>query len=451
MRDTARDFYHIGLLIALLVSLWFVVSWYFGCDVIPVPYSCDAYWGITRFADGGKARVLIVYGDGGLGDHQLLESVLQSPTSIGARPVSMHIDRVTGGNLRDYDLVIVEEAKQLSTAELKMFMDYVTGGGRLVWTGDAGTALETGDQVLFEFERPGGNDQNAVLSPWARKQGDSVIAFDEFLGVNFIGNFCELKRCAGTPQVGILSAPDRTHDLVRAIRPDLKMFGNFSVVQTRKDAYTNTVLVSDTFSDIISDTDTYGNVFIPETPECSDEIDNDGDGRIDYTGIDTDFDGVPDILPDPGCSSPSDDFEGGAERPGIGGRDPECDDGIDNDGDGKTDFPNDSCCINTYWDSEGSCTNNMTQCSDGEDNDKDGAIDFPADAGCISSADDSEGRRNLGSTFPIIVTTGVGQKIAYYAIPPEFWVSSQMPVNPDTGERYSYMALLQNMYEGMVK
>ena len=50
------------------------------------------------------------------------------------------------------------------------------------------------------------------------------------------------------------------------------------------------------------------------TRECSDGLDNDGDGLIDY-------------LDDPGCINPSYFTES-----------PQCQDGIDNDGDGKMDY-----------------------------------------------------------------------------------------------------------------
>ncbi|HEY6037368.1 MAG TPA: hypothetical protein VIV58_23970, partial [Kofleriaceae bacterium] len=61
---------------------------------------------------------------------------------------------------------------------------------------------------------------------------------------------------------------------------------------------------------------------------CSDGVDDDGDGKLDYPT-------------DPGCSSPDDDDETDT-CPGAGC--PECGDGIDNDGDGKTDYPADTSC-----------------------------------------------------------------------------------------------------------
>jgi hypothetical protein len=61
-----------------------------------------------------------------------------------------------------------------------------------------------------------------------------------------------------------------------------------------------------------------------EQPECADGIDDDGDGLTDY----------PD---DPGCFDAFDDDERGAIY--------ECDNGIDDDGDGLTDFPDDDGCL----------------------------------------------------------------------------------------------------------
>ncbi len=63
-----------------------------------------------------------------------------------------------------------------------------------------------------------------------------------------------------------------------------------------------------------------------ERPQCSNGIDDDANGFIDYPN-------------DPGCNSPSDRFETSpAEAPACG-------DGIDNDEDNKTDYPDDVGCL----------------------------------------------------------------------------------------------------------
>jgi hypothetical protein len=63
----------------------------------------------------------------------------------------------------------------------------------------------------------------------------------------------------------------------------------------------------------------------------------------------------------------------------------ECSDGIDNDFDGQVDFPNDPGCESASDDDE-----TDPQCLDGIDNDGDGLVDYPADPGCSAATDDDE-------------------------------------------------------------
>ena len=100
------------------------------------------------------------------------------------------------------------------------------------------------------------------------------------------------------------------------------------------------------------------------TTQCNDGIDNDGDGLIDF----------PD---DPGCTDSLDLDETDV---------PQCSDGLDNDNDGLTDFPNDPSC-SSYLDDDES---GPPACSDGADNDGDGLADFPDDPGCQDANDISE-------------------------------------------------------------
>jgi hypothetical protein len=116
----------------------------------------------------------------------------------------------------------------------------------------------------------------------------------------------------------------------------------------------------------------------PENPQCSDGVDNDGDGQIDSA--------------DPGCSSPNDDSEGG------GGETPRCQDGVDNDGDGQTDM-DDPDCSSPDDDSEGA--GEVPRCQDGIDNDGDGQSDMD-DPDCSSPDDDSEAGTLAGGGLPRI-------------------------------------------------
>ena len=171
------------------------------------------------------------------------------------------------------------------------------------------------------------------------------------------------------------------------------------------------------------------NVRLEWLPACSDHVDNDGDGLVDYPadpgcprasfeserpvcgdGEDNDLDGLTD-LEDPGCkdafwATENPECSNGmnddwwmdsltdAEDPECSGTPwwtseysrslAECIDGIDNDDDGDIDFPADATCA--------SHSGNETPraCGDGIDNDDDGKTDWPADPGCSDSMDSDE-------------------------------------------------------------
>ncbi|HEV7765531.1 MAG TPA: hypothetical protein VGQ76_11060 [Thermoanaerobaculia bacterium] len=136
-----------------------------------------------------------------------------------------------------------------------------------------------------------------------------------------------------------------------------------------------------------------------ENPMCNDGDDNDGDGQIDLAdsdcyaptdhvespipglqctdGIDNDGDGKIDWVEDGGCTGPQPWFDG-TENSDT------CSDGVDNDGDGKIDYPNDPGCASAL------STIENPRCNDGINNDTDTFIDFPADPGCASASSDNE-------------------------------------------------------------
>jgi len=147
-------------------------------------------------------------------------------------------------------------------------------------------------------------------------------------------------------------------------------------------------------------------------PQCSDDIDNDNDGLIDYPAdpgcdssedndetdievlpacsdqIDNDGDGLIDYPADPGCSFPEDNNEFNVEFV------PQCSDDVDNDNDGLIDYPADPGC-SSEQDNNEEDEAPVTQCSDGVDNDDDGFIDYPADPGCDSPEDNNEVEEEL--------------------------------------------------------
>lgn len=141
----------------------------------------------------------------------------------------------------------------------------------------------------------------------------------------------------------------------------------------------------------------------PPPPECDDGVDNDGDGQID--------------LDDDGCTDALDDDETDPPPPA------QCADGVDNDGDTFIDLADIYGCLSAADDDEAN-----PQCSDGIDNDGDGEIDYLEDDGCVDGFDDEETDpsgaalqgyatidANLGTgSAPIVIPPGTTKIVATY-------------------------------------
>ncbi len=83
---------------------------------------------------------------------------------------------------------------------------------------------------------------------------------------------------------------------------------------------------------------------------------------------------------------------------------PRCRDGVDNDTDGKTDFPADPGCDDA-GDNDEADPAVKPECADGVDNDMDGKTDFPADPGCMAASEKDE------SSDPLADACGAGTSV----------------------------------------
>lgn len=261
-RQTSKDVFHLAILVALVASLLFILTWTGVMRCGAIPGWCDAYYYMVR---GGPPRLLIVEGLGGMGDPELLQQTLANPEYAGVRAQIQRLDLVNLENLKKYDLVIVERARQMSTGKLNMFMEYYTNGGRIVWTGDAGTELAPGDELLLANEDPNLDTNSPVaVNPWRRKEAGKVIAFDEFLSVGFVSTFCQVKECSTTrPWQGLLRTDvSRDHALVRGLRQFLPLRGDFAIVHSLDSVGSTRVMTLDWESNLIAnDGVDYGRAF----------------------------------------------------------------------------------------------------------------------------------------------------------------------------------------------
>ncbi|MFH1752092.1 MAG: hypothetical protein ABH821_04110 [archaeon] len=220
---------HLIVLTVLVVGLLFMVTFVGVLRCSQIPGWCDVYYLVM-----GKPDVLIVAGAStgnvsvdGLGNPELLQQLLMERINVRAR--TMSLDLVSASNLRDFDVVIVERAKKMSTNQLKAFVDYSLTG-RLVWVADAGTVLAKGDEPLYYDERDNSLG-HSLIGPWARKDEGKQVNFDKIVGVNYIANYCNLVECdSENPYSGNLLTYSE-HPLVSGLRQNLKMTSDFAIVK----------------------------------------------------------------------------------------------------------------------------------------------------------------------------------------------------------------------------
>lgn len=247
-RQTIEDLYHVLFLIILVIVLVGVLTWAGIIRCSFIPGWCNIYYGIL-----GSPSVLIVYGNEGLGDPVVLEQILRNPKYIGAPNISrQHLSRISSGNLKEFDMVLVVHARQMETKDVRAFMEYADSGGRLVWTGDAGVEFLNADgneQYLFKDDI----DENAaheIISVWARKDKEgNAVRFDQYISVDYQGNYCQYTACpapksnalpatgcdASTfPLIGkLVPEPGTDHKLIYGFAQNLSMYGDFALTQDK--------------------------------------------------------------------------------------------------------------------------------------------------------------------------------------------------------------------------
>jgi hypothetical protein len=226
------DLWHVVTLILLVALVLGIITWMGLIRCNQLPGWCQVYDPLYLSLTG-KKEVLIVYGDDGLGNPDLLFAKLRDPKLVGVIPYKTHISRIGQGNLQNYDLVIVEKARTMSTLKLQQFMDYVDAGGKLIWTGDAGTKLAAGDSLLYEDDL----DENAAhnaFSPWARRDGKNAVRFDSVISVSYLGNYCEVRDCGKNSPVGRL-LPEATgeHQLIYGMAENQQLYVNSDPLDLR--------------------------------------------------------------------------------------------------------------------------------------------------------------------------------------------------------------------------
>jgi len=242
------------VVVIMIIILIYMLVWAGTMRCRSVPGMCSIYWGTqTIFTGKQQPSIVIVYDpsdDQGLGNPYLLEKTIKDNKIIGYNVRLENINHLSEEKIRKDSMVIVNRARKISTPKLEMFMNFVSKGGRLVWIGDAGVEIESqNDSYLTIGDIQGSYDSN-VVNGWARLNTDSyMIRFDEFLGVQYLKNYCQVKNCEDKvyPVPGGLQLPFKRpltnngvlipssdHPNVYGLRSYLEVKDDFAIVELTK-------------------------------------------------------------------------------------------------------------------------------------------------------------------------------------------------------------------------
>jgi len=138
-RYQAKLLVNIVVAVFLIIGLFMVMQYFNFVYLRDVPVAggwlMDMYQRVF-----GVPQVLILHGDDSNGDWVALRDMLSNKMVFYSE--DLDVRKYSAGllqKLKQYGLVIVEDAKTLGKDKLVNLEDYVKGGGNLIWVGDAGT------------------------------------------------------------------------------------------------------------------------------------------------------------------------------------------------------------------------------------------------------------------------------------------------------------------------
>ncbi len=146
----ARVIVNVVVVVFLVIGMFMVLQYFHFIYLRDVPviggWLMDVYEQIF-----GIPKVLILHGEDSIGDWTELRSVLSHHLFFYSEDID--VDKYGAGlgeKLKEFGLVIVEDARRLDKDKLINLDDYVKGGGNLIWVGDAGTIgkVEFKDEVI---------------------------------------------------------------------------------------------------------------------------------------------------------------------------------------------------------------------------------------------------------------------------------------------------------------
>ena len=173
--DLKKEIPHVIVLLALLLVLLIVMTKFriIHCSQVPGNW-CDVY---CSYFNGGKSRVALVSGTGGMGDPNLLyNTISQQRLFTFIEPVPMQ--GLSSGLLKSYELVILEKAKKITPNQARALQEYIAQGGAILVIGDSATEYYVSDEELAAAQvedqaKPGATDR---LKKIANQSGFGILS-----------------------------------------------------------------------------------------------------------------------------------------------------------------------------------------------------------------------------------------------------------------------------------
>ncbi|MFH1750188.1 MAG: hypothetical protein ABH863_00765 [Candidatus Micrarchaeota archaeon] len=218
--DFKKELPHIIVLAILVFILLFVVTKFkwMHCSQVPGDW-CSVYCKVA-----GNSRVGIIHGEGGIGDpDELSRQITKNRIYTYVEPLPM--DRISYGVLKNYELVIVEGAKDISPLQVNALRDYASAGGSLLWIADSGTrhfltSSDLQDALNRNTTDPGYYERVLKTINQTKGFGDSI---SQILQVNF-----QKTVTADNLTISILS---NEHAITRGLKAEFTVPAkDFSVV-----------------------------------------------------------------------------------------------------------------------------------------------------------------------------------------------------------------------------
>ena len=224
------DILHLLVLAVLLIVLLVILTKFKIVHPSVVPGWQGFY---CTYVEGKHSQVALITSHSGSGDAQMLYNTISNErpdirlTLLQARDLSPQL-------LARYELVILEQSKDISFKSVDALQMYMDKGGSLIWTGDSLSNQQPDSSDLAEAKQK--NETEKDFSKKTNGQWNSY--YDYFLdrtkqkgfgtfGENFIGSYITTKS---TPQASLKIILD-DHLLVTGLVKDLQLKKNTQVTQ----------------------------------------------------------------------------------------------------------------------------------------------------------------------------------------------------------------------------